>query len=231
MKPLLKLFLLLPCIVTLNGINLTEAALAEGLPASLANHDVIQIPPSRPIQVANQPLTLASIDRLALKPGQAVITGNNGKYTAQILIQGTVDQVWSVLTDYNNYASFMPNMTASKVLATKGNQYLVEQVDRYRILLFTTTARTRLNITENPQESYNFQMVEGKLQKLQGRWSLQPVAGSAGSSVNHVLVTATIEAQPLPNTPKDIFFSLFQNTLRDRLQAINTEVKNRARRS
>ncbi|MBL1177524.1 MAG: cyclase/dehydrase [Pantanalinema sp. GBBB05] len=231
MKPLIKLLLLLPCMVTLNGINWVEAADAERSPVPVLQQQAIQFPSSRLTQAANQPvLKLSSIDRLGLKPGQAVVTGNNGKYTARILIQGTVAQVWSVLTDYDNYENFMPNMTASKVVSTKGNQYVVEQVDRYRILLFTTTARTRLSITETPQESYSFQMMEGKLQKLQGRWSLQPIVDAKGSTTNHVLVTATIEAQPLPSTPKDIFFNLFQNTLRDRLQAVNTEVRNRSRR-
>lgn len=232
MKPSIKLLLLLPCMVTLNCITSTKAADAARSQLTPTQSHVVQLPSSLLIQADQPPvIKLASTDRLGLKPGQAVVTGKNGKYTARILIQGTVAQVWSVLTDYNNYANFMPNMTASKVVSTNGNQYLVEQVDRYRILLFTTTARTRLNITETPQESYSFQLVEGKLQKLQGRWSLQPVLDANGSRANHVLVTATVEAQPLPSTPKDIFFNLFQNTLRDRLQAVNTEVRNRARRS
>lgn len=233
MKLSIKLLLLLPCIVTLNCIPSTQAADAERSPSLTVPHpNPVYFPSSPPIQVANQPvIQLSSINQLGLKPGQAVVTGSNGKYTARILIQGTVNQVWSVLTDYNNYASFMPNMTASKVLAAKGNQYLVEQTDRYRILLFTTTSRTRINITETPQKSYSFQLVEGKLKKLQGSWSLQPISDSAGRTTDHVLVTATIEAQPLPSTPKDIFFNLFQNTLRDRLKAINSEVQQRTRRS
>lgn len=190
-----------------------------GLPAQAANALRAALPlPALPPQ-----------DRLALEQGQAVVTGENGKYTARMLIRGTVDQVWSVLTDYNHYANFMPNMTHSQVLETNGNQYLVEQVDRYRVLLFTSTARTRISITETPQEQYSFQMVEGKLQKLQGRWSLQPIASSERSIDPHVLITAAIEAQPLPTTPKGIFFNLFHNTLRDRIQAVNTEVQHRAR--
>jgi ribosome-associated toxin RatA of RatAB toxin-antitoxin module len=231
MQPLIKLLLIFPCVSTLSLMNLAEAAYAA---------QSQQTPPLKPpiysIQLAQVPVKtaltdLSSTDQVALKQGQVLVTGKNGKYTAQILIRGTANQVWTVLTDYDHYAGFMPNMTASRVLETKGNQRLVEQVDRYRILLFTTTTRTRLNITETPQESYSFQLAEGKLQKLEGNWTLKPILNAEGSADDQVLVTATIEAQPLSITPKGVFYSLFQNTVRDRLKAINAEVQRRTVRS
>jgi ribosome-associated toxin RatA of RatAB toxin-antitoxin module len=228
MQPIIKLLLIFPCISTLSLMNLAEAAYAAQSQQTLLFKE-----PVYSSQLAQVPLKTALADlsntaQSTLEQGQVLVTGKNGKYTAQIVIRGTADQVWAVLTDYNHYASFMPNMTASRVLETTGNQRLVEQVDRYRILLFTTTTRTRLHITETPQESYSFQLAEGKLQKLEGRWTLKPIVNTESSADDQVLVTATIEAQPLSTTPKGIFYSLFQNTVRDRLKAINTEVQRRA---
>jgi ribosome-associated toxin RatA of RatAB toxin-antitoxin module len=229
MKPFVKRLLLLPCISVLSSMN--PAAYAERLPAVTPTpNQVRQITPGLSVQTAPSPLAaLPAKEQLALTQGRAVVTEKNGQYTARIVIRGTVDQVWSVLTDFNHYANFMPNMVNSKVLTSEGNQHLVEQVDRYRIFLFTGTARTRITITETPQENYSFQMVEGKLKKLQGRWSLQPIVHPEGSTDSAVLVTAEIEAQPLSKTPRGIFFNLFHNTLRDRIQAVNTEVQHRAR--
>ncbi len=229
MKPLITLLLLLPCVSLLSAM--TSVTYAEQSPAATpSSRQILQITPGLSlVQAATSPLAaLPPKEQLALTQGQAVVTRNKGQYTARIVIRGTVEQVWAVLTDFNHYANFMPNMVNSKVLTTEGNQHLVEQVDRYQIFLFTSTVRTRINITDTPQENYSFQMVEGPLPPRPGRGALQPIMRLEGSTGSAVLVTAEIEAQPLSKTPRDIFFNLFHNTLRDRIQAVNAEVQRRA---
>lgn len=177
--------------------------------------------------LSNLLAALSESDQRSLQQGKPLITGDSGNYTARILITATPSQVWAVLTDYSNYAHFMPDMDSSQVLKKMGNQRLFEQVDRYRIALFTFKTRTRLQIIETPQSSYSFRMVEGKLQKLQGNWTIQPISPTSGDLQPQVLVTVTVEAQPRSVTPKGIFYNLFRNHLAASLTAINAEVKRR----
>ncbi|MBW4523256.1 MAG: SRPBCC family protein [Scytolyngbya sp. HA4215-MV1] len=176
---------------------------------------------------ANPLVTLPDLEQLTLQQGQPVVTGKDGNYTARILIHASPSQVWSVLTDYAHYFRFMPDMPVSKVLEINGNQYLLEQVDRYHIALLTFTARTRLRITETPESGYSFSMVEGKLKTLQGAWTLQPITVNSDSSKNQVLLTLIVEAQPKSASAQGMFYQLFRARLKAKLKAINAEVNQR----
>lgn len=83
----------------LSAISLT--AIAPASRAELFNSVVERLP------VAEQ---------VKLKNGQPVVTGNNGKYTARVLISTSSDIAWSVLTDYGNAPNFIPNVVSSKVM-------------------------------------------------------------------------------------------------------------------
>lgn len=61
--------------------------------------------------------TLPVQERATLRQGKPVVTVENGSYTARILLNATLSQAWSVLTDYSNYSRFMSNVTASSILA------------------------------------------------------------------------------------------------------------------
>ncbi|MBD2101935.1 SRPBCC family protein [Leptolyngbya sp. FACHB-261] len=166
-------------------------------------------------------------ERVTLRQGRPIITGENGSYVARVLVNTTPAQAWSVLTDYSRYSSFLPNIASSQVLSSKGNERVVEQVDRRRVALFTITSRIRISIVETPQSSYRFQLVEGDLQNLQGSWTIQPVSAYPGGPATQVLITHQIQAEPKSGTPRNIFYNLFQSQLRANLDAISQEIRRR----
>jgi ribosome-associated toxin RatA of RatAB toxin-antitoxin module len=188
------------------------------------------LPARAQVAFANNPLdTLPVQERVTLRQGKPVVSGENGCYTARILIDATPSQTWSVLTDYSNYSRFMPNVTASSVLGSNNNQHLFEEVDRYHVApLITINARTRLAITETPQKGFSFQMVAGKLEKLYGSWTLQPVPAYPYTSKTQVLLTQQIHAHPKSVTPKSLFYNIFRRHVEKTMQAIRTEVARRS---
>ncbi len=168
-------------------------------------------------------------ERTALREGRPIVTGEQGSYTARILINATPARVWAVLTDYPSYTRFLPNVASSRVLQSNGNQRIVEQVDRRRVALITVTSRTRLAITETPQSGLRFELVEGdNIQKMQGGWTLQPVAAYPGGPTNQVLMTYQIQAEPKSGTPRSLFYNLFRAQVEASLTAIRAEVGRRA---
>ena len=168
-------------------------------------------------------------ERINLQQGKPVVTGENGSYTARILIDATPSQAWSVLTDYSNYSQFMPNVTASSILEARGDRRIFEEVDRYRVApLVTVKARTRLAVTEIPQSSFNFQMIDGKLQELHGSWTIQPVSIYPGDPITQILLTQEIHAQPRSITPKGLFYNIFRRHVEETMKAVRQEIKRRS---
>lgn len=166
-------------------------------------------------------------ERVKLKNGQPVVTGNNGKYTARVLISTSSDIAWSVLTDYGNAPNFIPNVVSSKVISINGNQKVIEQIDVRQVFLITTRSRIRSAITETAKSRVDFRAIDGDLKSMKGYWLLEPVAPYAGAKVNQVLVTQVVEAQPKSGVPSSIFYGVFKDSLGKIVSAIKKEAERR----
>jgi ribosome-associated toxin RatA of RatAB toxin-antitoxin module len=170
---------------------------------------------------------LPSVQRDSLRKGQPVVTGDNGKYVARILVTASAAQVWQVLTDYANLERFIPNMTSSKILENRGSRKVIEQVDSRQVFLVTITSRTKLAIQETERRQIDFRLLDGDLSKMEGYWKIEPVSSIPRRPPNQILITYTVNAQPSSSTPTEAFYTIFKEALGDTLKAIKTEVKSR----
>lgn len=109
-----------------SAISLLNTPLASG--SGLFNSTVDQLPTG---------------ERVTLRNGQPIITGENGKYTARVLVSTSADTAWSVLTDYSNTPKFVPHVVSSKVITANGNQKVIEQVDARQVVFISTRSRIR----------------------------------------------------------------------------------------
>lgn len=208
MLQFIRLALITGCLST---ISLT--AIAPATNAELFNSVVDRLP---------------SAERVRLKNGQPVVTGNNGKYTARVLISTSADTAWSVLTDYRNTPNFMPNLKSSKVISTNGNQKTIEQVDVRKVLLITTRSRIVSAITETPKSRIDFRAIDGDLKSLNGYWLIQSISPYKGAIANKVLITQVVETKPRSGIPSGIFYNIFKDSLGEILTAIKKESERRA---
>jgi ribosome-associated toxin RatA of RatAB toxin-antitoxin module len=206
-----SLFLVFSLSLVTLGSGLSRSALAAE--PGLFNSAVDQLPASA---------------RATLRSGNAVVSGDQGRYVARILVTANRDAVWSVLTDYNNFPKFLPNIISTKIIETKGNQKVVEQVDSRQVFLFTITSRVRLAITESDRQKVEFRQVDGDLQSINGYWQLEPIAAYQGATPTQVLITQVVEAQPKSGTPKDTFYDIFKGSLTQTMVAVSREVSTRS---
>lgn len=170
---------------------------------------------------------LPSIQRDSLRSGQTVVTGDNGKYVAKVLVTAKPEAVWKVLTDYANLARFIPNMTSSKILEDRGDRKVIEQVDSRQVFVVSIVSRTKLAIQETNLKQIDFRLVDGDLSKMEGYWKMEPVSTVPRRHPTQILITYTVNAQPNSSTPSDAFYTIFKEALGDTLQAIKQEVKKR----
>ncbi|KYC43174.1 cyclase/dehydrase [Scytonema hofmannii PCC 7110] len=171
---------------------------------------------------------LPTNERVALRKGQSLVTGDKGKYTARVLVTTSLDTAWEVVTDYNNFYKFLPNVVSSKVISANKNQKVIEQVDSRQVLLLRVKSRIRSAITETEKSRVDFQLVEGDLKSMKGYWLIEPIATYKGAKATQVLITQVVEAQPKSGTPAKVFYGIFKDSLNNTMGAIKQEVEKRS---
>lgn len=169
----------------------------------------------------------SSVERDSLRKGQTVVTGEQGKYVARVLVTASPQIVWQTLTDYANLYKFIPNMASSKILESRGNRKVIEQIDSRQVFLISITSRTKLAIQETAQKQIDFRLIDGDLAKMEGYWKIEPVSTAPRRPPTQVLITYTVNAQPNSSTPADAFYGIFKEALGGTLQAIKKEIKSR----
>ncbi|MEI6428870.1 MAG: SRPBCC family protein [Pseudanabaena sp. ELA607] len=172
---------------------------------------------------------LPPAQRAALRQGEVVVTGQNGRYVARVLVTASAQQVWNLLTDYGNLPKFIPNLSTSKVISQQGNQKVVEQEDRRQIFLVSVVSKVRLAIKEIAPKKIEFKLISGDLQKMEGSWQIEPVIDNPKKAPTQVLITHTVFVQPRNGTPADSFYEVFKESLSDTMTAVQQEVKRRQR--
>ena len=208
-------------------------ALSPILPGLAQSSPTPAAPLSAPAAPADSGLFNSAIDRLpaatraSLRSGNAVVSGDQGRYVARVLVSASRETAWKVLTDYGNFAKFLPNLVSSKILESQGNQKVVEQIDSRQIFLFTITSRVKLAITESDRQKVEFRQVDGDLQSISGYWQIESIAPYAGATPNQVLITQVVDAQPKSGTPRDTFYDLFKGSLTQTMIAVRREVTQR----
>ena len=75
---------------------------------------------------------LPATERVALRQGKSLVTGSNGKYIGKVLVTATPAIAWQVLTDYNNFYHFLPNVVSSKLVQNDRDRKVFEQIQIFR---------------------------------------------------------------------------------------------------
>lgn len=105
------------------------------------------------------------------------LQGRQRRIFASISIPCPVEQVWDVLTDYDNLANVVPNLTVSRRLESTDSMTLLEQVGTQCFLNIQFCARVVLNMVEQFPHQVGFTMVEGDFKAFEGAWKLEPDNG------------------------------------------------------
>ena len=100
--------------------------------------------------------------------------GRQRRISAKIQIPAAVEQVWTLLTDYEALPNFIPNLAKSKRLEHPEGGLRLEQVGTQRLLRLNFSARVVLDMEEEFPAEIRFKMVEGDFKSFSGYWRLEP---------------------------------------------------------
>jgi ribosome-associated toxin RatA of RatAB toxin-antitoxin module len=118
-----------------------------------------------------QALAAGEIAVDASRRGAAIVV------SAHADLHADVRTAWRVLTDYDRYASFIPDLTVSRVVSRGPGSAVVEQRGEARFLFLSYPLEVRLAVAETPYRSVRSRAIAGNFRELVGRYELEPIGG------------------------------------------------------
>ena len=120
------------------------------------------------------------------QPGKGMLSvRRKGKgMLAEIAVPASPDQVWSILTSFNEMPAHLRALERSKILAHNGNHRLVEQSARVEVPLLTLSLRVVLDVLEERPFLY-FTQREGSFTEFTGYWRVDPEGEGSGSRIRY----------------------------------------------
>jgi ribosome-associated toxin RatA of RatAB toxin-antitoxin module len=106
---------------------------------------------------------------------------------ASAVLKADAATSWRVLTDYDRYTEFIPELRESRVVARRDATVTVEQSGDAALWLFRIPLHITFEIQETPPRSLQSRAVAGGLRALRSRYVLTPVGlGMRLDYVGHV---------------------------------------------
>jgi len=179
--------------------------------------------------------SLAPYEQHLLLNRSPIVHAQDDRYSGQILIPASQQQVWNVMTDYSNFDQFLPSVKLSTVLEAAGDRTVVEQVSSVKVMLADVQSRIRTENIETPQSRIDFRLIQGDLKLMKGAWTLQPVtmhgieADDWGETA--VLLRQTVRARAGKGWFEGVFSMIFTNSMKENLTALCCESQRREQHS
>ena len=143
--------------------------------------------------------------------------GRQRQITAKIWIPRSVEQVWQILTSYDELAEFIPSLTQSRQIEHPQGGIRIEQIGSEALLRIKFCARVVLDMVEQFPNQIDFEMVEGDFKQFCGSWMLQPANG--GTDLCYTVSIVPPRAMPV---------GLVERKLKSGLVANLTAIRQRA---
>ncbi len=100
--------------------------------------------------------------------------GNAIDIRASVVLDTDAATAWRVLTDYNRYTEFIPDLRLSRVIARRGATVTVEQSGDAALWLFRMPLDITFEIQEHLPDSLQSRAVAGNLSGLTSSYALTP---------------------------------------------------------
>lgn len=115
--------------------------------------------------------TAADVSVQATRDGEAV------EVSAVAEIAVGVARAWEVLTDYNRFSEFVPDLYESRIVSRQGASVVVEQKGAARFLFLSHPIEVRLSVTEHPRQRIESRAIAGNFRELRSVYTLEPREG------------------------------------------------------
>jgi ribosome-associated toxin RatA of RatAB toxin-antitoxin module len=102
----------------------------------------------------------------ARRDGEAVMV------EARARVKADVETAWAVLTAYDRYAEFIPDLKSSEILARAGETAIVHQKGEAGFFLFHFPIEVTFSVTEQPPTGISSRAISGTFKEMTGVYTL-----------------------------------------------------------
>lgn len=135
-----------------------------------------------------------------LQPGQCYVATSVPEdadwpvsVAAFICVEAPPEEVWQVVTDYEEHQGTVPFVHYCKVVERNGDELVLDYIMKGRVLLiFPWELKLRLELRETPAREIDFRLVEGSMKRYEGLVTLTPQKGRP----NQTLLCYRVNVQP-----------------------------------
>ena len=144
------------------------------------------------------------------------------RLAAQLLTPVSVDQIWAVLTDYDQLSAFIPNLASSRLLRREGNRVHLQQEGCQQFLGMKFSASVELELEEfAPEGTLKFKMKKGDFRRFEGTWRLKTMPESTA-------LFYELTVQGCLGMPIGLIEQRLRDDLTTNLKAVEAEARRRA---
>jgi carbon monoxide dehydrogenase subunit G len=120
---------------------------------------------------------------------------------AQCDVAADRSTVWATLSDYDNLARFIPDMSSSHMLVRSGNVALVEQRGVARIGPVQRSFSVLLQVSEHAGDSINLSGVGGDFMLFDARYEIVSLTPDRSRIVYDATIVPLVSMSPLVSVP------------------------------
>ncbi len=134
--------------------------------------------------------------------------------SGSIYIESMPEEIWAIITDYNNLAETLPKIRKSRLVEENGDIKIVEQTSKTGVLFIKIKFSSKVAIRESFPDTLSFDLISGDFDVFNGRWLLKR-NGNLGTFVNW-----SARVKPDFDAPGFIIDAVQKRDLRELLEVI-----------
>lgn len=151
------------------------------------------------------------------------LEGQQRHILAKIEIPYPLEQVWKVITDYESFAEFIPNMIGICRLEHPTGGIRLEQIRTKSLVGIKISARSVVEIEERFPHEIHYQLIEGDLKEFSGYWRLEAKSSSQCQTGAELIYDFSVLPKPIIPTP--VFNHFLSNDIPAILLAVRQRVE------
>lgn len=148
----------------------------------------------------------------------------------KIAVTGTRDDVFTLISDFPNYPSFMENVKRVTILEEQGGEggetrTVTEWVNEVDGRLISWTERDLVRPADN---RIDFKLVKGDLKELSGFWSVNPLSNPVAEVEVHFSIYFEFGISMLAPLLHPLLAKKLRENMKQMLQAVKKQVEKEA---
>ncbi len=151
------------------------------------------------------------------------LEGRKRRIFAKIKIPYSLEQVWQVITDYEAFPEFIPNMIGNRRLDSPTGGIRLEQVRTKSLIGMKISARSVVDIEEKFLHEIHYQLIEGDFKEFSGYWRLETDKLSEAQAGVELIYDFSVLPKSIIPTP--IFEYFLSNDVPASLLAVRQRVE------